>query len=224
MIPDRELRFVRKVFRMSDRPVIYIVDDDAVVCDFTRRAIDAPEYELRCYAAGQEFLDDYDPTCVGCLVTDLHMPGMTGQQILEKLKERRAPLPAIMISGNGTIPAAVQALNFGAIEFLEKPCRVETLREAVRKAIPKAHELLRNAAEETARVEKLAQLTPEELATMQMIVDGKPDKAIAGRLDISIRTVQFRRASLMKKLGVKTRAALICLASSAVVEPAGCAD
>jgi len=203
---------------MNDRPVVYVVDDDLAVREVTRRAIEPMQFEVRCFASGQEFFDGYDAARLGCLVTDLHMPEMSGQRILETLDERRIGIPAIMISGDGDIPAAVRALNFGAIEFLEKPYPLELLREAVRKAVQLAEERRGKAVREAEFNERLATLTPDELSTMQMIVDGKPDKAIAARLDVSVRTVQFRRASLMKKLRVRTRVELIRVTSSAAEE------
>jgi FixJ family two-component response regulator len=103
-------------------------------------------------------------------------------------------------------------MEVGAIGFLEKPCGMDVLRESIQKAIALAQKLHDEAAQDIAIRERLAQLTPEERVTMQWIAAGKPDKAIASRLDISVRTVQLRRASLMKKLRVTTRAELIRIA------------
>lgn len=100
-------------------------------------------------------------------------------------------------------------MEVGAITFLEKPCSLECLREGIQKAIEQSHTLRRESDQASAIRDSVAILSDEEHVTMQMIAEGRPDKAIAARLDVSIRTLQLRRASLMKKLRVTTRAELI---------------
>lgn len=199
------------------QPVIYVVDDEEFMHDLTRRAVDSIELSVECFLSGREFLAAYDASRVGCLLTDLRMPDMTGQELLEALARRGALPPTIMISGHGDIAAAVRAMEVGAIGFLEKPCCMDVLRESIQKGIALAKRIHSDARQRATIHNRLATLTPEEQVTLQMIADGKPDKAIANKLDASIRTVQLRRASLMKKLQVSTRADLIRIASQEAV-------
>lgn len=196
-----------------DQPVIYVVDDEAFMHELARRTIESIEVSVECFLSGREFLEAYDASRVGCLLTDLRMPDMTGQELLEALASRGALPPTIMISGHADIPAAVRAMEVGAIGFLEKPCCMQALRESIQKGIALAMRLHREAGQRANIKNRLATLTPGERITLQMIADGKPDKAIANKLDASIRTVQLRRASLMKKLQVSTRADLVRIAS-----------
>ncbi|HEY1599794.1 MAG TPA: response regulator [Pirellulales bacterium] len=196
---------------MDHRPVVYVVDDDPVLREIACRTVESLALDVECFTSGRQFLDKFDPSRVSCLLTDLRMPDLTGQQLLEVLAARRSTIPAIMISGHGDIASAVRAMAVGAIAFLEKPCGLDTLRHTIRRAIELARKRHQAGASETAHRNRLAELTDEERATMQMIASGLPDKAIAAEQDVSLRTVQYRRASLFEKLQVKTRAELIRL-------------
>jgi FixJ family two-component response regulator len=203
---------VREIIFVGSKPLVYAVDDEPVIQMWIRRTVEWLGYDVACFASGDEFLAAFDPARVCCLVTDLRMPNLTGQDVLEALRQRGASVPAIVLSGYGDIPAAVRAMSSGAIEFLEKPCGMDVLAQSVRKAIALAGELHQAAFEQMEINECLATLTPDEQVALEMIASGKPDKAIATRLDVSMRTIQFRRASLMKKLHAKTRADLIKMA------------
>jgi len=117
------------------RPVVYIIEDEPALLELARRTVESMGLDVVCFASGTRFLDQYDPSRISCLVTDLKMPDLTGQQLLEVLAERRATIPAIMISGQGDIPAAVRAMAIGAIGFLENPSCLDTLRDTIRRAI-----------------------------------------------------------------------------------------
>ncbi|HEX4145728.1 MAG TPA: response regulator [Pirellulales bacterium] len=197
---------------MNLRPVVYVVDDEPALRELARRIIESMALDVECFSSGQQFLEQYDPSRVSCLLTDLKMPDMSGQQLLEVMAERRSLIPAIMISGHGDIPAAVRAMAIGAIAFLEKPCSLDALRDTIRRAVEMARKRHQGAAAENAVKDRIAALTDDERTTMQRIASGIPDKAIASQLDVSLRTVQYRRASLFEKLGVKNRAELIRLA------------
>ncbi len=130
------------------------------------------------------------------------------------MQARRLRVPVIMISGHGDIPAAVAALKGGAIDFLEKPYRGAALAECVRRAIELDQRQLHARAERAELAARFGSLTADEKEVLSLAVEGKPDKAIAVKLDLSLRTIQLRRASLMRKLQVTSRAALIRLAQS----------
>jgi FixJ family two-component response regulator len=194
---------------VDEEAIVYIVDDEFAMRDLVRRTVASIGLNAECFASGREFLNAYDASRVACLVTDLRLPDLTGQEILETLATRRAMLPTVVISGYGDIPSAVRAMEVGAITFLEKPCSLDRLQESIQVAITRAKWLHEQSHQARAIQDRLSTLNDEEHITMRMIAEGKPDKAIASRLDVSIRTVQLRRASLMNKLGVTTRAQLI---------------
>ena len=161
-----------------------------------------------------EFQATYDAG-PGCLVLDVRMPGMSGIELQKELVDNGIRLPVILVSGQGTVPMSVAAMKRGAIDFLENPYQPAHLRDCVRRAIE---------LDSTWRQEEIAKrelriamgkLSDQEAAVLRGMIAGKANKEIASGLDISLRTVQFRRASLMKKLRVDSRAALMRLIFSA---------
>ena len=135
---------------MGDRPVVYVVEDNPALRNLTRCMVESLALDVECFDSGQQFLDEYDASRISCLVTDLKMPDLTGQQLLEVLAERRSMIPAIIISGQGDIPAAVRAMAIGAIAFLERPCNLDALRHTIRKAIELARKRHQGAAPQSA--------------------------------------------------------------------------
>jgi two-component system response regulator FixJ len=200
---------------MDKKPVAYVVDDDHELREALRLTLEMMDLEVVCCASGAEFLQSYEPSAVGCVIVDLRMAGMSGLELLQVMAKRGIRLPAIMISGHGDIQAAVQAMKGGVVDFLEKPYSIDALRESVRRAIQlhrKSHEGNLRQAELRLRYERL---TPDERDVLEMTVAGMPDKAIAARAQVSVRTVQLRRASLMKKLEAKSRIELVRLSQGA---------
>jgi FixJ family two-component response regulator len=140
------------------------------------------------------------------------MPQLTGLQVLEELTRRRYHPPIIMISGHGDIPAAVSAMKLGAIDFLEKPYRGSALLEAVRRALEVDARNRKCREDRDTLVAHFRALSEEERSVLALTAEGKPDKAIAVKLDLSLRTIQLRRASVMQKMQAHSRAELIRLA------------
>ena len=120
---------------MNPRPIVYVVDDEPTLRELVSRTVESMGLDVACFTSGTQFLDQFDPSRISCLVTDLKMPDLTGQQLLEILAERRSTIPAILVSGRGDIPAAVRAMAIGAIAFLERPGGMETLCDTIRRAI-----------------------------------------------------------------------------------------
>ena len=197
---------------MAELPIVSIVDDDEQARDSLASVIRTMNLGVECYASGQAFLDNYHKTRPGCIVLDLRMPQMSGLEVIDELLARKIKTPIIVITGHGDIPVAVMAMKRGATDFLEKPYRSELLMESVRRAIELNAQICQVEAERYVLFERFASLTPDEKNVLLLTAEGKPDKAIATRLDLSLRTVQLRRASLMRKLSVRTRPELIRLA------------
>jgi two-component system, LuxR family, response regulator FixJ len=199
---------------MSQSPTVWVVDDDEQVRESLAALIQSMDLDVECYASGREFLDHYLPTRPGCLVLDLRMPQISGLELFAMLSSRNIHLPVIMISGHGDIPAAVSAMKAGAIDFLEKPYRAAALMESVHRAIELDAHHRQAQAERDELVGRHQTLTTVETDVLQLTVAGKPDKAIAQRLDLSLRTIQLRRASVMRKLNANSRAELILIAQA----------
>ncbi len=192
---------------MSDT-TIHIVDDDALVLDALRLLYRSVGLDASCFSSPQQMLAASLPENV-CLVTDLRMPGMSGIELFETLRERGHRVGAVVITGHGDVPQAVKAMKAGALDFLQKPFNEQDLLDATHRAL----RLLgtpRDAAEKAS--ERLALLTQRELEVLRLVVQGQPNKRIARTLDVSTRTVEAHRAHLMEKLQVKSLAELVRLA------------
>ncbi len=199
---------------MSMVPTVTVVDDDDQVRESLVALIQSMNLQVECYASGREFLDGYRAPQPGCVVLDLRMPQISGLDVIAELSARNIHVPIIMISGHGDIPAAVSAMKAGAIDFLEKPYRGSALMDSVRKAVDLDARQRESHEQRRELVARYERLTPDERQVLELTAEGKPDKAIALKLDLSLRTIQLRRASLMRKLNAHSRAELIRLAQT----------
>ena len=210
----------------SPTSTVFIVDDDASVLRSLARVVRQAGYEARTFDSAEEFLGDQPPaqTMPACLVLDLTMPGIGGLELQRKLAASPAACPIIFISGNGTIPATVQAMKQGAVTFLSKPFDAEELLLAIAEALAK-HRLLLDANAQLAVIRRrIASLTDREREVMAWIITGALNKQIAGQLDIVEKTVKVHRARVLEKMGVTSVAELVrrCAAVGfAAAQPAG---
>lgn len=202
---------------MTD-PTVFVVDDDPAVRESLSLLVGTMGLNVEAYDSARAFLDVYSPSRPGCLILDMRLPDVGGLDLLEKLANINAPIPVIVLTGHGDVPAAVQAMRTGAMDFIEKPCDSDRLLTRIRDAIDRDNKWRRQSADRTSVAERLAQLTAREREIMELIVDGKANKVIAMDLDISERTVELHRARIMKKMKVRTLAELIRLS---VMHPPG---
>jgi len=202
---------------MTDR-VIHIVDDEAPVRNSLAFLLMTTGFAVRPHESGPAFLAAVgDPSGI-CLVTDLRMPEMNGVELLEAIGERRWHVPAVVITGHGDVPMAVAAMKAGASDFIEKPFADDVLIDAIRRACDRVQpraEAGPGADEIRARV---AQLTAREQEILTGIVAGLPNKTIAYDLEISPRTVEVHRASIMNKMQAKSLPDLVRM--TLLVDPA----
>ena len=164
------------------------------------------------FQSAQEFLDTYDPAHPGCLVLDVRMPGMSGIELQQHLNMRGAVIPVLFVTGHGDIPMAVEAMQQGAFDFLQKPFRDQNLIDRVQRALDKDKA---NRAELSQRVrilERRDALTPREREILQLVTSGKPNKVMAADLGLSQRTVEIHRAHVMEKMGASSLAQLVRMA------------
>ena len=186
-------------------PTVFLVEDDQAVADALCYLFDSINLPVMHFSDAYQFLAQYNAQRKGCLLLDVRMPGMSGLDLQERLKEQHNLLPIIFITGHGDIPMAVRAMKAGAFDFITKPFNNQELLERVQRAIA-ANE---QATEAGRSKSKLALLTPREQQVLILIASGKVNKQIAHDLSIAVSTVELHRSNLMRKLQAKTVADLI---------------
>lgn len=192
-------------------PVVHIVDDDRDMRDSLAYLLRSVDIAVQVYGTAAEFLALYRPEQPGCLLFDVRMPDVSGLELYEQLVAQGVRVPVIFMTAYADVPMAVRALKSGALEFLEKPFNRQLLLERVQRAI--ADDLTRRQqGDQWSEVElRLSDLTERERNVLDLVLTGLPNKAIASKLQITERTVELRRASLMKKLEVSSAIELIRL-------------
>lgn len=200
-------------------PVVYLIDDDNAMVESLKWIVESIGLHVKTYTRAQDFLEEYDPQQHGCLLLDIRMSGMSGPELQSKLNEQGSPtLPIIFISGHGDVPLAVRVMKAGAVDFLTKPFNDQILLESINKAL-RIDKATREKRQENAQARaKFALLSPREVQVLQGIVAGKPNKVISSELNISLKTVEAHRASVMKKMGVKSVPELVKLVLASTVE------
>jgi len=188
---------------------VFIVDDDQSIrqaMQFLMRSVGLP-HEI--YHSGDEFLANFVPDKPGCLVLDIRMPGLGGLELQQKLIEMESSLPIIFITGHGDVPMAVEAMQKGAVDFIQKPFRDQDLLDRIREAL-ETDKARRSERELRATVAtRLEKLTNREREVMELVVTGKPNKVIAYELGVSQRTVEIHRARVMEKMEARSLADLV---------------
>jgi FixJ family two-component response regulator len=193
----------------SPAPTVYVVDDDAAMRDSLRFMFTGTGLPVETFTSAEAFLADARPHGVGCLILDLRMPGMNGQELFRRLKLRQPHLPVIILTGHGDIATAVSEMKQGAFDLFTKPVNREVLLNRVREAIETAVAASRQGKEAADIKIKLATLSPRELEVMDQIAQGFANKEIASRLARSERTVANHRAHVLSKLEAANTADLV---------------
>jgi len=190
-------------------PTVFVVDDDEGVRNSLRLLLKSVGLNTRAVASAGEFLEEYKHNQPGCLVLDVRMPGMSGIELQQQLNLRGATLPVIFITGHGDIPMAVEAMQQGAFDFLQKPFRDQDLIDRIQRALERDARN-RTALAQHARIrERLESLTPREREVLTLMTRGKPNKVMAAELGVSQRTVEIHRARVMEKTGADSLAHLV---------------
>jgi FixJ family two-component response regulator len=196
----------------SPRPTVFVVDDDISFRQAIERLVCAGGYAVHTFASAMEFLQFTRGDEPGCVLLDLHMPGLSGLDLQSALAQVENPLPIVFLTGAANIPTTVQAMRAGAEDFLTKPVRQEVLFAAIERA------LARNAQDRQQRDRhrelsaRFAALTPREREVLGQVLRGQLNKQIAFELGVSERTIKMHRANLMAKLQVQSVAELSHLA------------
>ena len=189
------------------RGLVHVVDDDALVLRTTADVLDDAGYVVRTYGSGDTFLADADLAAPSCVVLDLRMPGMSGEAVLAELAARQAPIGVVIVSGHANIPVAVRAMQAGAVNVIQKPWKTKALLDAVADAMAG----IAAAAVRARANELIATLTPRERSIIEALAAHGSNPRAATALGISVRTVDWHRANVKKRLGAASTADMLRL-------------
>jgi FixJ family two-component response regulator len=196
---------------MITEPIVSIVDDDPAARDSVAALVRSKGVNVETFTSAEEFLSSFDVSRTGCLVVDVRMAGMNGLELQDALNARKSTLPVIVITGFGDVPTAVRAMKAGAVTFLEKPCQAQELWAVIQRALGDSLNRTQQVTRDSEIQARFDRLTIEERRIMQMMLDGKTNKAIASELDLGLRTVELRRSNIMKKMQAQNFADLVRL-------------
>jgi FixJ family two-component response regulator len=191
------------------RPLVMIIDDDASVREALHELILSAGLQPACFASTREWLDAGALDRPGCLVLDVRMPGLSGLELQNRLAGKEDAPPIIFLTGHGDIPMSVQAMKLGAVDFLTKPVRDQTLLDAVTAAIARDTARRRQAQVVQKHLERYHTLTPRERQILREVANGRLNKQIAFDFGISEVTVKLHRGSVMRKMQATSVANLI---------------
>lgn len=195
---------------MADKaPTVFIVDDDEAVRESLGLLLESVDQGSKVFASGTEFLEAYSDDMAGCIVLDIRMPGMNGMELQKKLNEVNSILPIIFVTGHGDVPMAVEAMQHGAVDFIQKPYREQDLLDKINQALNLDQQQRASLREKQQIIKRIETLTPREREVMDMMIDGNANKVIAIDLGISQRTVEIHRSRVMEKMDTHSLAHLV---------------
>jgi two-component system response regulator FixJ len=197
---------------MRSDDVVHVIDDDEAMRDSLAFLLRAAKIEVQTYESASSFLECLPKIKPGCIITDVRMPGMSGIDLLKRLRQLKIALPVIVITGHGDVLLAVEAMKWGAADFLEKPFDDDVLLAAIRAALNAQATEIEQQASRAAIHDKLAALSNRERQVLEGVVAGHPNKTIAYDLGISPRTVEIYRANVMMKMAARNLSDLVRMA------------
>jgi two-component system response regulator FixJ len=191
---------------------VHIIDDDQALRESLAFLLRTAQLEVRSFDSGKAFLDALPDASLGCVITDIRMPEMSGIDLLRHLKELKVGVPVIVITGHGDVPLAVEAMKIGAADFFEKPFNDDQLVASVRAALQQQQDQTKRGAERAEVEHRLSKLSTREKDVLAGLIEGRANKQIAFDLGISPRTVEIYRANLMNKMRADSLSDLVRMA------------
>ena len=188
----------------AEAPMIFVVDDDTEVRGSIRDVLEADGHQVKDFPDAETFLAAYRPRYAGCLLLDAYLPGMSGIDLLGRLRAMSDLMPTIVMTGSSDVAMAVAAMKAGACDFVEKPVRRAALLVTIARALAQSHTIGIAHARQDLAARHIAALTPRQHQVMDFVLAGHPSKNIAADLGISQRTVENHRAAVMHKMGAKS--------------------
>ena len=205
----------------AERPLIQVVDDEAPMRDALAWLLKAHYFASRLHESAPAFLAYLrsrppERAAPGCVVLDIRMPGLHGDELFAVLKQERLcdAWPVIFLTGHGDISMAVNALKAGAFDFVEKPFNDESFMQRIASALAESGRRLQRSGDAASLEQRLATLTPREGEVMELVLAGHYNKVIADRLGIVPRTVEFFRARIFEKMGVRSAVELASMVAA----------
>lgn len=193
----------------ENTPTVFIVDDDAAIRHAMKSLLDSVNLPSEIFASADEFLDQISDRRPGCLVLDIRMPGLSGLELQQELNRRGNRIPIIFITGHGDIPMAVDAMQNGALDFIQKPFRDQDLLDRVSDALKTDRKRRGEERQQNDIARRIGTLTNREREVFDLVVTGKPNKVIAYELGVSQRTVEIHRSRVMEKMQARSLADLV---------------
>ena len=194
---------------MTAAPLVFVVDDDPSVCSSLKFLVSTVGLEVEAFSTVEAFLQRNLPDRPSCLVLDVRLPGMSGLDFQRELAANRIRVSIVFITGHGDIPMSVRAMKAGAVEFLTKPFRDQDLLDAIRIGLDRDRFRREQEKELKELQQRYTSLTSREREVISMVVSGKPNKQIAGRLGIAENTVKVHRGRGMAKMDTQSVADLV---------------
>ena len=188
---------------------LFLVDDDQDVLDSLSWMLDGLGIKTHCFSSAEAFLDQVELVQAGIVILDIQMPGKDGIELLHDIKQSQSPLSVVMLSGHGTISMAVQAIQQGAIDFIEKPVDGDKLLQLLKRAQSETETAYSHLNQQSDINQRLASLTPREHEVLLKVLEGKLNKVIAAELNIAQRTIELHRQKVMQKMQVHNIAELV---------------
>ena len=192
--------------------MVHVIDDDEALRESLAFLLRVAQLEVKSYSSAKAFLDTLPDESLGCVITDVRMPDISGIDLLRRLKELKIGVPVIVVTGHGDVALAVEAMKIGAADFFEKPFDDDLLLASVRSALREQEGEKKRYAERAEIESRIAALSPRERDVLTGLVEGRANKQIAFDLGISPRTVEIYRANLMNKMQADSLSDLVRMA------------
>ena len=196
---------------MAEDGYICLIDDEPTVANAAAALLRQAGYAVRCYSDALAFLADWREDRTLCVITDLKMPVLSGLELQQRLREMASVVPLVVLSGHADVRTAVRMMEDGAISVLEKPYDPVEFLQVVQRAVTRGVQTRSEQQSTLSIISRFQQLTVEERQALDLMLTGLPNKAIALRLDVSMRTVDRRRRTVMSKMGVDSISELAML-------------